>query len=165
MALSPMRDCVLPGQVEDEFLISTHVCHPSMANDNLSGAAVATALASILARTSHRFTYRFLFVPGTIGPIARLSRNQDKLAGSSTRLVLACVGDGEASTTSAADASRPISTGPWSTSCRRREPPSRSAIFHPTAMTKDSSVRRDFNFPVGSFRRTPGRHRPNRTSG
>ena len=86
-------ECVLPGQVEDEFLISTHVCHPSMANDNLSGAAVGTALASILARTSHRFTYRFLFVPGTIGPIAWLSRNQDKVSRIKHGLVLACVGD------------------------------------------------------------------------
>ena len=57
---------------------------------------------------------------------------------------------GEASTTSAADASRPISTGPWSTSCRRREPPSRSAIFRPTAMTKDSPVRRDLTFRWGA---------------
>ena len=65
-------ECVLPGQIEDEFLISVHICHPSLANDNLSGVAVATALAKILASTSHRYTYRFLFVPGTIGPIAWL---------------------------------------------------------------------------------------------
>jgi len=86
-------ECVLPGQVEDEFLISTHVCHPSMANDNLSGVAVATALARILARTSHRLTSRFLFVPGTIGPIAWLSRNEDKVGRIKHGLVLACVSD------------------------------------------------------------------------
>jgi aminopeptidase-like protein len=63
-------ECLLPGEVEDEFLISTHICHPSMCNDNLSGVAMAAALARILARTSHRYSYRFLFVPGTIGPIA-----------------------------------------------------------------------------------------------
>ena len=86
-------ECVLPGEVEDEFLISTHICHPSLANDNLSGVAVAAALAQILARTPHRYTYRFLFVPGTIGPIAWLSRNQDKVRRIKHGLVLACVGD------------------------------------------------------------------------
>ena len=86
-------ECVLPGDVDDEFLISTHICHPSLANDNLSGVAVAASLAQILARAPHRYTYRFLFVPGTIGPIAWLSRNQDKVRRIKHGLVLACVGD------------------------------------------------------------------------
>ena len=87
-------ECVLPGQIDDEFLISVHICHPSLANDNLSGVAVATALARVLASTSHRYTYRFLFVPGTIGPIAWLSRNQAAAAHRVKHgLVLACAGD------------------------------------------------------------------------
>ena len=69
-------ECVLPGQSEEEFLISTHACHPSLANDNLSGIALAATLARILAPIPRRYTYRFLFVPGTIGAIAWLSRNQ-----------------------------------------------------------------------------------------
>ena len=56
-------ECVLPGESEDEFLISVHICHPSLCNDNLSGVAVATTLARILAPISHRYTYRFLFIP------------------------------------------------------------------------------------------------------
>ena len=60
-------ECVLPGQIEDEFLISTHVCNPSLCNDNLSGVAVAATLARVLAPIPRRFTYRFLFVPGTVG--------------------------------------------------------------------------------------------------
>ena len=79
--------------IEDEFLISVHVCHPSLCNDNLSGMAVATALARILASTSHRYTYRFLFVPGTIGPIAWLHQNQSAAQRIRHGLVLACVGD------------------------------------------------------------------------
>ena len=86
-------ECVLPGQIDDEFLISVHICHPSLCNDNLSGVAVAPALARILAPISHRYTYRFLFVPGTIGPIAWLSRNQAAVQRVKHGLVLACVGD------------------------------------------------------------------------
>jgi aminopeptidase-like protein len=69
-------ECVLPGQSDEEFLISTHVCHPSLANDNLSGLAVAATLAKVLAPIPRRYTYRFLFVPGTIGAISWLFRNR-----------------------------------------------------------------------------------------
>ena len=67
---------VLPGELQDEVLVSTHVCHPSMANDNLSGIAVGAAVASLLATVPLRHTYRFVFVPGTIGSITWLARNE-----------------------------------------------------------------------------------------
>ena len=86
-------ECVLPGQSEEEFLISTHACHPSLANDNLSGVALAATLARILAPIPRRYTYRFLFVPGTIGAIAWLFRNQATVKRVKHGLVLACVGD------------------------------------------------------------------------
>ena len=57
-------ECVLPGTSAEEILVSSHVCHPSLANDNLSGVVVATYLAGVLARTERRYTYRFLFAPG-----------------------------------------------------------------------------------------------------
>jgi aminopeptidase-like protein len=73
-------ELVLPGETEDEVLLSAHVCHPSIANDNLSGIAVATELAATLAaRPRRRWTYRFLFAPGTIGSITWLSRNPDRV--------------------------------------------------------------------------------------
>jgi aminopeptidase-like protein len=72
-------ECVLPGRSTDEVLFSTHVCHPGMANDNLTGIAVTTALARLLASTSHRYTYRLLLVPGTIGSHTWLSRSADVL--------------------------------------------------------------------------------------
>jgi aminopeptidase-like protein len=85
---------VLPGDTEAEVLISTHICHPSLANDNLSGIAVATFLARRVAdRSRRRFTYRFLFVPGTIGPITWLALNEDKVARIRHGLVLALLGD------------------------------------------------------------------------
>jgi aminopeptidase-like protein len=86
-------ECVLPGSSTDEILISGHCCHPSLANDNLSGVVVAAHLAHLLARVERRYTYRFLFAPGTIGAIVWLSRNEDVLARIRAGLVLACAGD------------------------------------------------------------------------
>src|SRR5215470_2416417 len=62
-------ECVLSGQEPSEVLFSSHVCHPSLCNDNLSGVSIAVTLARLLAQTPHRYTYRFLFAPGTIGAI------------------------------------------------------------------------------------------------
>jgi aminopeptidase-like protein len=81
------------GESADEVLISCHVCHPSLCNDNLSGMAVATFLAKSLADLPLRYSYRFLFVPGTIGSIAWLSRNQQQISKIKHGLVLVDVGD------------------------------------------------------------------------
>jgi len=89
-------EAVLPGESDREILVSTYICHPSMANDNLSGVVAATVLYRALARRPHRrFSYRFLFVPETIGSIAWLWNNRDKVkARTAGGLVLSCVGDG-----------------------------------------------------------------------
>src|SRR6266704_33245 len=68
-------DCFLPGSSADEILISCHACHPSLANDNLSGLAVATFLAHFLSGRDLRYSYRFLFIPGTIGALTWLAQN------------------------------------------------------------------------------------------
>src|SRR5581483_4687106 len=60
-------ECYLQGRSNEEVLISCHACHPSLANDNLSGIAVATFLAELLAPRDLRYSYRFVFLPGTIG--------------------------------------------------------------------------------------------------
>ena len=86
-------ECVLPGETDDEVLISTHVCHPSLANDNLSGVVVATGLAERLAARRRRYGYRFVFVPGTIGAITWLARNEARVDHIRHGLVLAGVGD------------------------------------------------------------------------
>jgi len=84
---------VVAGQTEDEVLVTCHVCHPSLANDNCSGIAVASRLAGRLGGTRPRYTYRFLFIPGTIGSITWLARNEDRVGRIRHGLVLACVGD------------------------------------------------------------------------
>jgi aminopeptidase-like protein len=83
----------LPGESMDEILISCHVCHPSLANDNLSGIAIAAYLGQHLRRLALRYSYRFLFIPGTIGSITWLSRNEPVVSRIRHGLVLACLGD------------------------------------------------------------------------
>ena len=84
---------VVPGQVSDEVIISAHVCHPSLANDNLAALAIATELAPRLAAGNPWYTYRFLFVPGTVGSITWLARNHERIGKVRHGLVLACAGD------------------------------------------------------------------------
>jgi aminopeptidase-like protein len=81
------------GSGEDEVLVSTYVCHPSLAHDNLSGIAVATMLAKRLLERDLRHSYRFLFAPGTIGPLAWLHQNRDRLDRIRHGLTFACIGD------------------------------------------------------------------------
>jgi aminopeptidase-like protein len=83
----------LPGETEEEILFSCHVCHPSLCNDNLSGISLVTFLAKYLSSLKLRYSYRFLFVPGTIGSIAWLSLNQDRIFRIKHGLVVAGVGD------------------------------------------------------------------------
>ena len=83
----------LPGATEDEVLISCHICHPSLCNDNLSGISLATYLAKYLSVLSLRYSYRFLFIPGTIGAITWLSLNENRVFRIKHGLVVAGVGD------------------------------------------------------------------------
>ncbi len=83
----------LKGEQPEEILISCHVCHPSLANDNLSGIALAVELARHLATASRRYSYRFLFIPGTIGSITWLAQNEEVVSRIRHGLVLTLVGD------------------------------------------------------------------------
>lgn len=84
---------VVRGTSTDEVLISTHICHPSLANDNLSGMVLAAALAQRLNMDEPRLTYRFLFVPGTIGAISWLANNRQSVSAITDGLVLTGLGD------------------------------------------------------------------------
>lgn len=88
-----LGEVVVPGDTEDEVLISAHTCHPSLANDNLSGIVVATELAAALAALPRRrLTYRFVFAPGIIGSLAWLTGHQEHLHRVKHGLVLAGLG-------------------------------------------------------------------------
>lgn len=86
-------EITIPGASEDEFLLTTHVCHPALANDNLSGVVVLWALARTLAQQRLTHTYRLLWSPGTLGPLCWLSRNLSTLGRVRHGLVVSCVGD------------------------------------------------------------------------
>jgi len=86
--------CVLPGDTDREFLLFTHCCHPSTCNDNLTGIAIATALARWLGNRTHRYTFRFVFAPATIGSITWLAGHEPHLHRIEHGLVLGLLGDG-----------------------------------------------------------------------
>jgi aminopeptidase-like protein len=81
------------GETDREFLLSAHICHPSLANDNCSGLALLACLAARLRIKKTRYSYRFLFAPGTIGSIAWLARNEDGAKRIDHGLVVSCAGD------------------------------------------------------------------------
>lgn len=90
-------ELALAGDSEREMLLATHTCHPSLANDNLSGLVVLAALArELAARPRRRLSYRFLFAPGTIGAITWLAKNEAKTPKIAHGLVAAGLGDGGA---------------------------------------------------------------------
>jgi aminopeptidase-like protein len=145
----------LKGETDDEILISAHVCHPSLANDNLSGLAVATFLAKHLSECPVRYSYRVLFLPGTIGPITWLSHNEETVYKVKHGLVLACVGDPGKTT--------------YKRSRRNDADIDRAVVhvlkhsgadyaveeFSPIGYDERQFCSPGFNLPVGCFMRTP----------
>ncbi len=143
------------GEEEGEVLVSTYVCHPSLANDNLSGIAVATLLAKRLLERRPRFTYRFLFAPGTIGPLAWLHRNQDRLDRIKHGLTLSCIGDSgdltyKRSRRGEADIDRAMEVV-----LRDSGEPHRVLPWEPWGGDERQFCSPGFDLPVGTLMRTP----------
>jgi aminopeptidase-like protein len=91
-------ELLIPGTSKDEVLLSAHVCHPSLCNDNLSGISLAVLLARYLAKRAAegrpaRLSYRFVFAPVTIGAITWLARNEHDLGRIRHGLILTLLGD------------------------------------------------------------------------
>ena len=147
-------ECFLPGDESDEVLVSCHVCHPSLANDNLSGISVATALAHALHTRQRRYSYRFLFIPGTIGAIAWLATNREKTTRIKHGLVLTCVGDPgrfhyKKSRRGNADIDRAV------THVLRQQTPAGEVLdFSPYGYDERQYCSPGFNLPVGCLMRS-----------
>jgi aminopeptidase-like protein len=134
---------VLPGTSGDEVLLTTHVCHPGMANDNVSGMVVLTAIGAWLASAPRRLTYRLLFLPGTIGSITWLARHAAAMPPIRHGLTIAGIGD----------------RGPhtWKRTEAENAPVDRIALppFSPWGYDERQFNSPGFRLPVGLLMRTP----------
>lgn len=148
-------ELVLPGRTADEVLFSCHVCHPSLANDNLSGIALAAVLAKNLQPAARRYTYRFLFIPGTIGSITWLARNEAAAARIRHGLVLACVGDAGRPTYKRSRQGDAEIDGVVEYVLGRRGGGFRVTGFSPYGYDERQYNSPGFNLPVGCLMRTP----------
>ncbi len=155
----------LQGQTDQEILISTHICHPSLANDNLAGIAVAVSLAQHLSRLSSRYSYRFLFIPGTIGSITWLSLNEERIPRIQHGLVLACAGDpGKVTYKRSRQENAEIDRAVVQVLKDANEP-YEILDFSPYGYDERQFCSPGFNLPVGCFMRTPhGRYPEYHTS-
>ena len=147
-------EVTIPGASEDEFLLSTYVCHPALANDNLSGVTLLWGLARTLLEQPLRHTFRLLWGPGTLGPLCWLARNRDRLDRIANGLVVSCVGDpgplrykrsrrGDA----AIDRAAAYVLG--------REPGSIVGDWQPSGGDERQYCSPGFDLPVGTLSRTP----------
>lgn len=145
----------LPGETSDEVLISCHVCHPSLCNDNLSGITVAVKLAETMAARSRRYSYRFLFIPGTIGSITWLAQNEQIVPRIRHGLVITGVGDaGSVTYKKSRQGNAEIDRA--TTHVLRHSGEAHSIIdFFPYGYDERQYCSPGFNLPVGCFMRTP----------
>jgi aminopeptidase-like protein len=148
-------ECYLPGETTDEVLISCHVCHPSLANDNLAGAMVAAFVARHLRGLPLRYSYRFLFIPGTIGSIVWLARNEANAGRIKHGLVLACLGDSGAPTYKQSRRGNAIVDRAAAHVLRARGEEHRVTAFSPYGYDERQYGSPGFDLPVGCLMRTP----------
>jgi aminopeptidase-like protein len=143
------------GESEDEFLLSAHVCHPSLANDNCSGVALLTHLAERLVRLKTRYSYRFLFAPGTIGAITWLARNEHGAKRIRYGLVVAGVGDAGGPTYKRSRSGEALIDRAMAHVLRHAAPASTVLDFSPYGYDERQFCSPGFNLPVGLFQRSP----------
>jgi aminopeptidase-like protein len=145
----------LEGRTKDEILISAHACHPSLANDNLSGVGIATSLAKILAGTPRRDSYRFLFIPGTIGAIAWLALNEEKVRRIKSGLVLTGLGDRGCLTYKKSRRGNAAIDRAAAHVLGHAAPKGRVLDFSPYGYDERQFCSPGFNLPMGRISRTP----------
>lgn len=152
-------ELLLPGASEETVLISCHCCHPSLCNDNLSGMALSAYLAkALMARSTERpqrYTYRFLFIPGTIGSLTWLSLHEEEVCNIKHGLVVACVGDaGEMTYKKSRRGNAEIDRAVIHTLAQRQQP-YHLLDFSPFGYDERQYCSPGFNLAVGSLTRTP----------
>lgn len=159
-------ECFVAGESSEEVLLSTHVCHPSMANDNLSGVGVAAFLARHLQGRRGRYSYRFLFIPGTIGAITWLALNREAAGRIRHGLVLTGLGDPGPLTYKKSRRGDAEVDQVAQYVLQKRDPRSGIRDFSPYGYDERQYCSPGFNLPVGRLSRTPyGEYAQYHTSG
>jgi aminopeptidase-like protein len=150
-----LAEYVHPGATQEEVLIFAHDCHPSLANDNLSGLVVAINLAAFLRSRSTRYTYRFVFAPATIGSIAWLATNEASLRRIRHGLVLSLLGDrGPLHYKSTRGGNERIDRAAWHV-LDTEFPGSKKLDFLPWGYDERQFASPGINLAVGRLTRTP----------
>ena len=145
---------LLPGATDEEVLFSAHICHPSLANDNLSGVSLLTFLARELQQTDRRFSYRFLFIPGTIGSITWLALNEEKTRNISHGLVASLLGDPGGFTYKRSRRGNAVIDRAVEHVLRHSGHPYRVMDFIPYGYDERQFCSPGFNLPVGNLTRS-----------
>lgn len=146
---------LIQGKSNEEVLISTHICHPSLCNDNLSGIAVATTLAKEMTGKELYYSYRFMFIPGTIGAIAWLSRNEKNAQRIKFGLVLNLLGDSGNFTYKKSRQENAEIDKIVELVLTERKETFRLVDFYPYGYDERQFCSPGFNLPVGRLSRTP----------
>ena len=145
----------LSGQSAEEVLLSCHICHPSLGNDNLSGIALMTALAKHLNQKVRRYSYRFLFIPGTIGSITWLALNEARVSSIKHGVVVAGVGDKGGFTYKKSRRGDAEIDRVFGYVLRTAAEDSKIIDFRPYGYDERQFCSPGFNLPVGCVMRTP----------
>jgi aminopeptidase-like protein len=148
-------ELTIPGETEETVLFSCHVCHPSLANDNLAGVAAAAMLARHVQSIRPRHSYRFLFIPGTIGSLTWLARNEDAVGHISHGLVLSCLGDAGGMTYKQSRRGNAAIDRIVAHVLRHDPVPHRITPFVPYGYDERQYCSPGFDLPVGCLMRTP----------
>src|SRR5215831_10992530 len=148
-------ELLISGETDETVLFSCHICHPSLANDNLSGIAVATMLARYVQTLRPRHSYRFLFIPGTIGSLTWLARNEDKVRQIVHGLVLSCLGDAGGMTYKESRRGNAAIDRVVAHVLAHDEVPHRIIPFVPYGYDERQYCSPGFDLPVGCLMRTP----------
>jgi aminopeptidase-like protein len=141
------------GTTKDEILLSTHICHPSLANDNCSGLALLTLFARELRRRKTRYTYRFLVIPGTIGSLTWLALNEERLGRIKSGLVLSGVGDASNPTYKKSRRGNATIDRAFEHVLRHSNDAHKIIDFFPYGYHERQFCSPGFNLPVGLFQR------------
>jgi aminopeptidase-like protein len=148
-------ECVVAGRTRGEAIVYTHTCHPSLANDNVTGMAAAAVLArEMLKGGTPRLTWRFVFGPGTIGSLAWLSRNEGRLGHIRAGLVIGLLGDAGPLTYKRSRRGK-SGTDRAATHVLRHLPSARIVDFEPYGYDERQFCSPGFDLPMGRLTRSP----------